>query len=103
MTSWTRAREPKMVENINGTHTFSFKVFSSYIDEITGEQKSNPFSPYLINERKVKVFWQDEWYDLVIKNIDEDSSDNSAVYTCKDIFITELSKNGYNIELTSDL
>ena len=103
MTTWTRAQEPKMVENINGTHTFSFKMFYTYIDEITGETVLNPFRPYLINERKVKVFWQDEWYDLIIKSIDEDSSGNSAVYTCKDLFITELSKNGYNIELTSDL
>jgi len=103
MTTWTRAREPKMVENINGTHTFSFKMFYNYIDEITGEKVPNPFCPYLINERKVKVFWQDNWYDLIVKNIDEDSSGNSAVYTCKDAFITELGKNGYNIELTSDL
>lgn len=103
MDSSARAREPKMIENINGTHTFTFKMFYNYIDEYTGEKYSNPFIPYLINERKIKVLWQNEWYDLIIKNIDEDSSSNSVTYTCKDSFITELSKNGYNIELTSDL
>ena len=103
MTSSARAREPKMVENINGTHTFTFKMFYNYIDEYTGEKYANPFIPYLINERKIKVFWNEDWYDLIIKNIDEDSNSNSVIYTCKDLFITELSKNGYNIELTSDL
>ena len=103
MTSSIRACEPKFVENINGTHTFTFKMFYTYLDEYTGEQINNPFRALLVNERKVKVFWKDDWYDLIIKNIDDDSNSNSATYTCKDLFITELSKNGYNIELTSDL
>ena len=103
MSSQARAREPKMINNINGTNTFTFKIFYTYIDELTGEKVTNPFKSLLINERKVKVLWKDKWYDLIIKNIDEDKIGNSATYTCKDIFITELSKNGYNIELTSEL
>lgn len=103
MTSQARAREPKMINNINGTNTFTFKIFYTYIDELTGEKVDNPFRSLLINERKVKVFWKDEWYELIIKNIEEDKVGNGATYTCKDLFITELSKNGYNIELTADL
>ena len=103
MTSQFRAFEPKLVTNVNGTSTFTFKMYSSYIDEITGEELKNPFMGLLINERKIKVLWKNEWYDLLIKNIEENSAEKSIVYTCKDSFITELSKNGYNLEYTTDL
>ena len=65
MTSPIRAEEPKMVQNINGTNTFTFKM--RYVYNIYGEKKKNPFLSLLVNERKVKVKWQEEWYDLVVK------------------------------------
>lgn len=103
MDTCARALEPKMVANVNGTHTFTFKMYYTYIDELTGESYQNPFLNLLINERKVKVLWKGEWYDMLIKDQAEDSSGKSVTYTCQDLFITELSKNGYNLEFTSDL
>lgn len=103
MTAACRAYEPKLVENINGTNTFTFKMFYIYRDEQTGEKRQNPFLNLLVNERKVKVFWKNKWYDLVVKNAQEDSSGKSITYTCKDLFITELSKNGYNLEFDNEL
>ena len=103
MTAACRAYEPKLVENINGTNTFTFKMFYTYRDEQTGEKRQNPFLNLLVNERKVKVLWKDRWYDLVIKNIQEDSSGKSITYTCKDLFINELSKNGFNLEFDNEL
>lgn len=103
MTAACRAYEPKLVENVNGTNTLTFKMFYTYRDEQTGEKRQNPFLNLLVNERKVKAFWKDKWYDLVIKNIQEDSSGKSIVYTCKDLFINELSKNGYNLEFDNEL
>jgi hypothetical protein len=67
MTSGFRAREPKMVNNINGTNKFTFNMYYSYIDTSTGERVKNPYIKYLINERKVKVLWKNKWYDLLIK------------------------------------
>ena len=55
MTTQMRAIEPKFVENINGTHTLTFRMLYQYIDEITGETIVNPFLDYLVNERKVKL------------------------------------------------
>ena len=98
-----RAIEPKMVNNVNGTNTFTFKMYQVYIDEFTGEKILNPFLNLLINERKVKVFWKDKWYDLLIKNLSEDTSNKTVTYTCKDSYITELSRNGYNLEYSIDL
>jgi len=73
MTSAARALEPKLVSNVNGTNTFTFRFYYRYNDEITGEERINPYLPYIINERKVKVLWKDVWYDLVIKKIEEDT------------------------------
>lgn len=98
-----RAVEPKLINNVNGTNTFTFKMYQYYTDEITGEKFLNPFLNLLINERKVKVLWKDKWYDLLIKNLEEDTSNRSITYTCKDSYITELSRNGYNLEYSLDL
>lgn len=103
MSAQWRAREPKLVGNINGTNTFTFKMFYSYIDTETGEKKSNPFISQLVNERKVKVKWKNKWYDLIIKSQQEDSNGKSITYTCKDQFINELSKTGFQLEFSNEL
>lgn len=101
--SQIRAFEPQLTEDINGTHSFTFKLFYNYIDELTGEKLKNPIINYLSNERKIKVKWKNEWYDFIIKNSNEDSGGKSITYTCTDLFINELSKNGYNLEFNSEL
>lgn len=103
MTAQACAIEPTLTENINGTHTFTFKMFYTYTDTITGEKYENPFSKLLTNERKIKVKWKNKWYDFVIKNIDEDSAGKSTTYTCTDLFINELGKNGYNLIFDTEL
>lgn len=103
MTSPSRAVEPRLVQNVNGTNTLTFKLFYTYIDNETGEKVQNPYISLMVNERKVKCFWEDEWYDFVVKGIQEDSSGKSITYTCSDIFINELSKTGFNLEFDADL
>ena len=103
MESPARALEPNLVEELNGTTTFTFRMFYTYTDVRTGETYENPFGKYLINERKVKVFWKNKWYDLVIKKCQEDTSRKSVTYTCKDLFINELSKQGYSLEFDTEL
>ena len=101
LTSECRAIEPKLIENINGTHIFTFKMF--YVYRENNEVYQNPFLNLLINERKVKVLWKNEWYDFVIKNCQENSGDKSITYTCTDLFINELSKTGFDIILDTEL
>jgi len=104
ITSTCRAYEPKLVEDINGTNTFTFKMYYRY-KEVNEEyaEKVNPWISLLVNERKIKVYWKKKWYDFVIKGIQEDSSGKSITYTCKDLFINELSKTGFDIEFSNDL
>ena len=101
MTIPCRAEEPKLIQNINGTNTLSFKMRYTYREE--GKDYKNPFLKYLVNERKIKCFWKDKWYDFVIKDCNEDSSSKSITYTCKDLFINELSKTGFNLEFDTEL
>jgi hypothetical protein len=84
MTAQWRALEPKLVENINGSNTLTFKMYYKYIDNETGEKVTNPFQKVMTNERKIKVYWKNKWYDLIIKSIQEDSNGKSITYTCKD-------------------
>lgn len=103
MTAQTRAIAPALTCNVNGTSTLTFQLYYSYIDNETGESVTNPWVSLLVNERKVKVLWKDKWYDMVVKSIVESSDKHTITYTCKDAFINELSKNGFNLEFDGEL
>lgn len=103
MTSQARATEPRLVQNINGTNTLTFKLYYSYIDNETGEKTKNPYINLLVNERKVKCLWENQWYDFIIKGIQEDSSGKSITYTCSDLYVNELSKTGFSLEFDDEL
>lgn len=109
MTDGSRALEPNLVLNVNGTHTLTFKLYLSYIDTTTGEKIDNPFVKLLVNERRVKAYWDngqedinDKWYDLVVKDISEDSDSNTVTYTCEDLFINELGKSGFELNFSDE-
>ena len=103
MTSQMRALEPKLIRNVNGTNKLTFKLYYTYIDNETGKKVQNPFISLLVNERKVKCKWENQWYDFVIKSIQEDSNGKSISYTCEDLYINELSKTGFNLEFDQEL
>ena len=103
MTSPARAHNPILTKNINGSSNLTFTMYSRYFDETQGERVDNPFLGLLVNERKVKLKYDGEWYDFVIKRIDENSENNTFSYTAKNLFINELSKTGFSIELDTEL
>ena len=103
MTAPLRVHKPILKENVNGTHTLTFTLYNKYFDEEIGDFVDNPFLPYMVNERKVKLKYDGKWYDFVIKDIEEDSTEHTFNYSLTDSFINELSKNGFNIELDTEL
>lgn len=103
MTSQNRALEPNLKSNVNGTNIFSFYMYYDYIDNKTGERIKNPFIKLLSNERKVKVYWENKWYDLIVKSVVEDTSKHTFNYTCEDLYLTELSRNGFELEFKTEL
>ena len=103
MDSPARAVNGKLITKVNGEVTFTFTVYYRYFDNMTGQLEYNPFMPYLVNERKVKLKYDGEWYDLIIKQIQENSETKAFTYTCKSQFINELSKTGFELEFDNEL
>lgn len=103
MTSQAQVLEPKLVRNVNGTNKLTFKLYYTYIDNETGKRIQNPFTSLLVNERKVKCKWENQWYDFVIKGVQEDSNGKTITYTCEDLYINELSKTGFSLEFDQKL
>lgn len=103
MTSQNRAIEPMLTTNVNGQKSFTFKMYKRYVDNVTGEEVENLFSGYLINERKVKLHYNDKWYDFIIKGVSETSTNYLYSYELVDAIVEELSKNGYDVTLDAEL
>lgn len=104
-----RAVQSKLVSKVNGENTLTFNMYSHYYDEETEQYYRNPFVDKIINERKIKLRHgaigapDTKWYDLVIKNVQQNSDTKTYSYTAKDLFINELSKSGFNLEFHQDL
>ena len=108
-----RALEPTLTRNVNGVKKMSFKMYKYFIDNETGEKVCNPFVDWLASERKVKLKYEtytdeegevkDKWYDFIVKNIVENSSNYLYTYQLEDALVQELSKNGFGVTLDAEL
>jgi hypothetical protein len=94
---------PIFKENVNGSVDLTFTLYYKVFDPDVCEYVKNPFTTYLANEKKVKLNYRNKWYDLIVKNRVEDSTNYSFTYTCKDLYINELNKNGFRVELDTEL
>ena len=113
MISQGRALEPTLTQNVNGSKKLTFKMYKYYKDNATGEKVTNLLYPLLIAERKVKLKYGkttnrngeeiDKWYDFVIKEIQEDSTNYLATYILEDALVVELSRNGFETTLDKEL
>jgi hypothetical protein len=103
MISQSRALEPRLTTNVNGSKTLTFKMYYQYVDTLTGEKVDNIFTKYLLNESKLKLHYQNKWYEFIIKSISENSVDKSFTYSAIDYHINELSKNGFGLTLDTEL
>ena len=99
MIAQCRALEPTLTQNVNGVKKFTFKMYRYYIDTVTGEKVENPFMIYLKSERKIKLKYDNTWYDFIIKDISENSSNYLYTYSLEDALVQELSKNGFGVTL----
>ena len=98
-----KAIEPQLIRKANGEKKFTFKMYKQFVDAISGEKINNPFCNFLANERKIKLYYEDKWYDFVVKNITENSSTHLNTYQLEDALVQELSKNGFEVALDAEL
>ena len=98
MTGLNKVYNPVFHKKSNGEKTLSFSLKYKYFDPYSGSSDVvNPFAALLVNERKVKLHYDGQWYEFIIKDHSESSDGLEWTYSCTDAFILELSKNGYNI------
>ena len=104
MTGLNKVYDPVFNKKANGEKTLTFSLKYKYFDPYTGnEDVINPFVGLLTNERKVKLHYDGEWYEFIIKEHSESSDGLEWTYTCTDAFVLELSKRGYNITFDTEL
>ena len=103
MEGLNRVYEPIFTKKTNGEKILTFSLKYQYFDPHIGATVVNPFASYLINERKVKLKYDNQWYDFIIKDHTESSDGLVWTYTATDAFVNELSKNGYNKEFAAEL
>ena len=104
MTGYNKVYDPVFNKKSNGEKTLSFSLRYKYFDPYSGNDNViNPFAALLVNERKVKLHYDNQWYEFIIKDHSESSDGLEWTYTCTDAFVLELSKNGYNITFDSEL
>ena len=105
MTHLGRATTPKLVRSVKGTNTLTFQMPTKYFDSEKGDYVKNELLEDLYNERKLKLYYDGDWYEFYVKSIQEDKQFKSIMKTiiCTDSFIDELSRTGYEVEFSSDL
>lgn len=96
------------IPNINGQKKLTFSMHFLYEDEEEERKgvydlKNNPFCEYLANEARVKLYFQDEWNEFIIRSQEKSRDGFEIAYTCEDADALELAKTGYNIEFSSEL
>jgi len=104
MTGLNKVYDPVFNKKSNGEKTLSFSLKYKYFDPYSGNSDFvNPFAALLTNERKVKLYYDNKWYEFIVKEHNESSDELTWTYTCTDAFVLELSKQGYNITFDSEL
>ena len=108
MESPARCVNPKLSRKVNGENSLTFDMYYRYWDDDYQDFVVNPFVGLMNNERKVKLRIGEpgekaEWFDFIIKKTDEKSDTKVFSYTCKDQFVNELSKTGFELVLDNEL
>ena len=102
--NYNSAKDIEFKRSSKDISTLTFSLYDNYYDRDTGNYCSNPYIPYLKNESKIKLFYDNSWYDFFITNIQESFlTDHKITYTAKDAFVLELSKIGFNKTFNTDL
>lgn len=101
-TSLSRAFNPILVRNVNGEITLTFSIYGYYYEE--GQKITNFLAPYLFNEAKIKLQYDNKWYDFIIKDKVETHDNKGLIYefSCSYLPMVELSKNGWNLSFSLD-
>lgn len=98
------AQNIQLKRSIKDVTTLTFSLYDRYFDREAQAFVENPYIPYLKNESKLRLFYDNEWYDFTITNIQENRMvEHKIDYTAKDSNVLELSKIGFNKTFNTEL
>ena len=105
MTYLGRATNLKFTRHIKGTTSLTFQMPTKFFDSEKGDYVKNELIDSLFNECKIKLFYKNQWYEYLIKQISEEKQFKAIMktFTCQDAFIDELSRTGYELEFAPEL
>lgn len=91
-----------LTRDVTGEITLSFDIYGYYYENDI--KTRNLLVPYLFNEVKIKVFYDNQWYDFIIKEMNEAHDNKGLIYEVSCIYLpmAELSKNGWEIGFSLD-
>ena len=99
-----QAFDVEFYTKIDGTHELSFKLPRYYYDEFTGERVKNELVELVVNKSHIELTkknrkGKEKTFYLVVNNRKdkEEKGVFSYEYSCTDVYIEELSKNGYSV------
>lgn len=100
-----RATKVHFRKLLNGTHVLTFEMPTKFFNSELGQYVQNELLENIFNEQKIKLHFQDKWYEMVVKNVTENKNFKSIMksITCSDGYIDELSRIGYDIQLDPEL
>lgn len=101
MTHLGRATNVHFRKLLNGTHVLTFQMPIRFFNSEVGDYVQNELIESLFNEQKIKLKFKNQWYEMVVKSINEKKNFKTVMkdFTCTDGFIDELSRTGYDIYL----
>lgn len=103
-----RGRAFDIIQNstISGDGALNFSIYDAISCIENGEEKieDNFLSKLIINERKVKLHYKNQWYDYIIKEIIKEHTDSGVKLniSCNSLGLEELSKQGIGLSFSLD-
>jgi hypothetical protein len=95
---------------IDGTHELTFNLPRYYFDEFTGKRKKNELVELVVNKSHIELTkttrsGKKKTFYMVVNNRKdkEEKGVFSYEYSCTDVYIEELSKNGYSVNFDTDV
>jgi hypothetical protein len=91
-----------LISKNDGTNTLTFDAPKYYQDIFSETKKKNEYLDLLYDKAKLKLFYEDEWYDFVINKRTEKKTKGYIIYSfeANDLSVEELSKTGFTLNLT---
>ena len=103
MTYEGRARNCMLTTGLR-TNELTFSLPYKFFDTIKKDFIINPFVSQVKEESIIKLKLENEWFDFVVKEITETRENTTKIYQyrCVDLFIDELSRQGWSLTFNEE-